>query len=103
MRILVVLPLNICSVLMDLPKIRSVVSCPENPDGDRLVLLRMLEKGGLYKFGTKPELLLMICKLADIPPEAQEYLDKEVHGLVKHEIKLDYDYWTAGLWTSSAS
>jgi tRNA (guanine37-N1)-methyltransferase len=30
---------------MDLPKIRTVVSDPAQPDGDRLVLLRMSEKG----------------------------------------------------------
>ena len=29
---------------MDLPKIRTVVSDPSQPDGDRLVLLRMSEK-----------------------------------------------------------
>ena len=33
------------SSLMDLPKIRTVVSDPAQPDGDRLVLLRMSEKG----------------------------------------------------------
>ena len=30
---------------MDLPKIRTVVSDPALPDGDRLVLLRVSEKG----------------------------------------------------------
>lgn len=30
---------------MDIPKVRSVVSDPSQPDGDRLVLLRMSEKG----------------------------------------------------------
>jgi hypothetical protein len=31
---------------MDLPNIRSVASDPENPGGDRLVLLRMSHAGG---------------------------------------------------------
>ncbi|KIM47474.1 hypothetical protein M413DRAFT_15695 [Hebeloma cylindrosporum] len=62
--------------LMDLPKIRTVVSDPAQPDGDRLVLLRMSEK-------------------ADIPAEAQAFLDKEAKGLVQYNVDLDYDYWTA--------
>lgn len=33
------------SCLMDLPRIRTVVSDPSDPDGDRLVLLRMSAKG----------------------------------------------------------
>ncbi|EKM84070.1 hypothetical protein AGABI1DRAFT_32708 [Agaricus bisporus var. burnettii JB137-S8] len=61
--------------LMDLPKIRSVVSDPENPNGSRLVLLRTV-------------------KYSELPPVAQEYLGKETQGLVNHEIKLDYDYWS---------
>ncbi|KAF8971730.1 Met-10+ like-protein-domain-containing protein [Flammula alnicola] len=62
--------------LMDLPKIRTVVSDPSQPDGDRLVLLRMSEK-------------------ADIPAEAQQFLDKEAKGLLEYKVDLDYDYWTA--------
>ncbi|PPQ66369.1 hypothetical protein CVT26_011088 [Gymnopilus dilepis] len=62
--------------LMDLPKIRTVVSDPSQPDGDRLVLLRMSEK-------------------SDLPQAAQEFLDKEAKGLVEYKIDLDYDYWTA--------
>ncbi|KAF9454176.1 hypothetical protein P691DRAFT_656864 [Macrolepiota fuliginosa MF-IS2] len=73
-RILKAQPLK--GTIMDLPKIRSVVSDRENPDGDRLVLLRIANK-------------------ADIPPEAQQYLEQETHGLVDHKIELDYDYWTA--------
>ncbi|KAJ3573542.1 hypothetical protein NP233_g2362 [Leucocoprinus birnbaumii] len=62
--------------LIDLPKVRSVSSNSENPEGDRLVLLRM-------------------SRIADIPREAKEYLDKETHGLVDFKIDLDYDHWTA--------
>lgn len=35
-------------------------------------------------------------KLADIPAEAQQFLDKEANGLVEYKIDLDYNYWTAG-------
>ncbi|KDR85743.1 hypothetical protein GALMADRAFT_234802 [Galerina marginata CBS 339.88] len=62
--------------LMDLPKIRTVVSDSSQPDGDRLVLLRMANE-------------------ADIPQEAQGFLDKEAKGLVEYKVDLDYDYWTA--------
>lgn len=61
---------------MDLPKIRTVVPDAANPEGDRLVLLRM-------------------TKEADIPPETDEYLKKESKGLTIYDIELDYDYWTA--------
>ncbi|KAF9486577.1 guanine-N(1)--methyltransferase [Pholiota conissans] len=62
--------------LMDLPKIRTVVSDPSQPDGERLVLLRMANK-------------------SDIPAEAQQFLDKEAKGLQEYKVDLDYDYWTA--------
>lgn len=39
---------------------------------------------------------LIFCKPADIPLEAQEYLEKEALGVVDYKIELDYDYWTAG-------
>ncbi|PPQ63825.1 hypothetical protein CVT24_009775 [Panaeolus cyanescens] len=64
------------SCLMDLPKVRTVVSDPSQPDGDRLVLLRVSEK-------------------SDLTPEAKAFLDRESKGLVNYEIDLDYDYWTA--------
>ncbi|TFK41832.1 S-adenosyl-L-methionine-dependent methyltransferase [Crucibulum laeve] len=62
--------------LMDLPKIRTVVPDPSNPQGDRLVLLRMSDK-------------------ADLPPEAKEFLDNESTGLVNYTMELDYNYWNA--------
>jgi tRNA (guanine37-N1)-methyltransferase len=40
--------------------------------------------------------VLILRKQAELPPVALEYLGKETQGLVNHEIKLDYDYWTAG-------
>ena len=35
---------------MDLPKIRTVAPDPSDPDGDRLVLLRISEKGMNFTF-----------------------------------------------------
>jgi tRNA (guanine37-N1)-methyltransferase len=83
---------------MDLPKIRTVVSDPSQPDGDRLVLLRMADKGmheilGLRKITRR---LTVYDKPADIPAEAQQFLDKEAKGLQEYKVDLDYDYWTAG-------
>jgi hypothetical protein len=46
--------------------------------------------------------VLILRKQAELPPVAQEYLEKETLGLVSHEINLDYDYWTAG-WSISIS
>jgi len=87
---------------MDLPKIRSVVSDPFQPDGDRLVLLRVSEKGmGPIIQYTPFKETDCCCKPADIPQEAQKYLDKEAKGLVEYKIDLDYDYWTAGLLPSN--
>ncbi|CAA7264835.1 unnamed protein product [Cyclocybe aegerita] len=62
--------------IMDLPKIRTVVSDSSVPDGERLVLLR-------------------VSNQADIPPEARQFLDREAKGFVDHKIELDYNYWTA--------
>ena len=81
---------------MDLPKIRSVVSDPEQPDGDRLVLLRMSEKGMDSYITPWHKVTESTCKPADIPVEAQEFLSKEAKGLVEYNLDLDYDYWTAG-------
>lgn len=80
---------------MDLPKIRTVVSDPAQPDGDRLVLLRMSEKG-MDSYAILWHNAENTCKPADIPTEAQEFLDKEAKGLVQYNVDLDYDYWTAG-------
>ena len=81
---------------MDLPKIRSVVSDPAQPDGDRLVLLRMSEKGMDSYTIPWHKVTESTCKPADIPVEAQEFLSKEAKGLVEYNFDLDYDYWTAG-------
>lgn len=85
---------------MDLPKIRTVVHDPSQPDGDRLVLLRMANKCtsrltlNYFPINKSDGL----CKPADIPPQAQEFLDKEARGLVDYQIELNYDYWTAGMY-----
>lgn len=74
---------------------RSVFSDPENPNGDRLVLLRVSHTGGNF-YETVQAQELIFCKIVDIPQEAKEYIDKEAHGLTDFRIDLDYDYWTTG-------
>ena len=39
-------------------------------------------------------------KPADIPSEAQQFLEKEAKGFADYNIALDYDYWTAGAFLS---
>ncbi|KAF8346952.1 S-adenosyl-L-methionine-dependent methyltransferase [Amanita rubescens] len=63
-------------VLMDLPKIRTVVPDPSDPDGDRLVLLGVANE-------------------ADLLLDALEFIKHECNGLVNHQVHLNYDYWTA--------
>ncbi|KAH7910443.1 Met-10+ like-protein-domain-containing protein [Hygrophoropsis aurantiaca] len=62
--------------IIDLPKVRSVVPDPVDPQTGRLLLLRVSENAGL-------------------PPESIEYLNKESFSLTTYTLKLDYDYWTA--------
>ncbi|EAU92537.2 tRNA (guanine-N(1)-)-methyltransferase [Coprinopsis cinerea okayama7 len=61
--------------LLDIPKVRTVVSDPKE-EGNRLVLLRMPNEG-------------------DIPPEALELIKTESNGLTEFNVNLDYNYWTA--------
>ena len=81
---------------MDLPKIRTVASDPFDPDGDRLVLLRISEKGMNFTIYFQDGKIDSTCKLADIPSEAGAFLNKEAKGLVEYKVDLDYDYWSAG-------
>ncbi|KAK0466351.1 Met-10+ like-protein-domain-containing protein [Desarmillaria tabescens] len=62
--------------LVGAPKLSPVVKDPSNPDGDRLVLLRITEK-------------------AQLSPEAQEIVDRDCIGFADYTVDLDYDYWTA--------
>ncbi|KAF8899081.1 hypothetical protein BD779DRAFT_1689909 [Infundibulicybe gibba] len=62
--------------LMNLPKIRSVVPNPSDPEGDRLMLLRVQDE-------------------SELSAEILEFLKTEAKGLVKYQLDLDYDYWTA--------
>ncbi|KAF8514796.1 Met-10+ like-protein-domain-containing protein [Gautieria morchelliformis] len=60
--------------LLQLPKVKSIISDQKQPD-ERLVLL-----------GTVEEALL--------PSIAREFVAQEGLGLVQHVVKLDYTYWT---------
>ncbi|TFK77438.1 hypothetical protein BDN72DRAFT_867141 [Pluteus cervinus] len=62
--------------ILDLPRVRTVVSNPRDPDGDRLVLLRASSE-------------------ADLAPSVLDYLKVEAHGFENFALTLDYDYWTA--------
>ncbi|KAL0951633.1 hypothetical protein HGRIS_008313 [Hohenbuehelia grisea] len=62
--------------LMNLPKVRSVVQDPADPNGARLLLLRVSDE-------------------ADLPENARTYLAAESEGLITYDLKLNYDYWTA--------
>ncbi|KAI0003748.1 Met-10+ like-protein-domain-containing protein [Russula compacta] len=64
-------------VIINLPKIRSVIADTECPDGDnKLVLLRVQDE-------------------ADLNADARSYLKSQNASLITHNIELDYDYWTA--------
>ncbi|KAF8634903.1 hypothetical protein AX15_000651 [Amanita polypyramis BW_CC] len=63
-------------VLMNLPKMRTVIPDPSDPDGHRLVLLSVSDE-------------------ANLSPDTQEFIKHECNGLVNHPVELNYDYWTA--------
>ncbi|KAK7465472.1 tRNA(m(1)G37)methyltransferase [Stygiomarasmius scandens] len=62
--------------LIGIPKIRPVVRNPSDPDGDRLVLLKIKSQ-------------------AEIPPGPLKFLESKSNGFVDYVLNLDYDYWTA--------
>lgn len=86
------------SVIINLPKTRSVVADAEDPDGDdKLVLLRVQREGapsdGLLSvilIDTRPS------ALADLSADARSYLEAQNATLTTYNIELGYDYWTAG-------
>lgn len=44
-----------------------------------------------------PEKLNGWCyKLAEIPPKAKDFLDREAKGFLEYKFGLDYNYWTVG-------
>ncbi|KAJ7878611.1 Met-10+ like-protein-domain-containing protein [Mycena leptocephala] len=63
-------------VVIDLPRLRSVVPDPSDATGDRLVLLKASSE-------------------VDLPSETLDFLKTESNGLVPYTLELDYDYWTA--------
>jgi len=81
---------------MDIPKIRSVVWDPSSRDDHRLVLLKISEEGGSWRFLHIPG-VTDCCKLAALSPEARTLLINHSAEIVEHTINLDYNYWTAGI------
>ena len=50
-----------------------------------------------YDLISKIQILeLTLCKQADLPLEALDFLEAHSAQLVHHVVELDYDYWTAG-------
>lgn len=62
--------------IMNLPKVRSVVADPANPDENRLVLLRIQNE-------------------VDLSTDAKEFLQAQSADLTTYQLELNYDYWTA--------
>ncbi|EPQ60251.1 hypothetical protein GLOTRDRAFT_102061 [Gloeophyllum trabeum ATCC 11539] len=62
--------------IINLPKIRSVVPDPSDSKDTRLVLFRVSEN-------------------ADLPPEAQDFLREQSADILRYNLDLNYDYWTA--------
>ncbi|TFK56856.1 hypothetical protein OE88DRAFT_1709346 [Heliocybe sulcata] len=65
--------------IIDLPKIKSVLSDPTGAKDTRLVLFRVAQEG----------------TVADLPHEARQFLHGQSADLITHSVDLDYDYWTA--------
>ncbi|KAG8969892.1 tRNA(m(1)G37)methyltransferase [Tulasnella sp. 419] len=63
-------------MLLNLPKVHSVVPDPEDPQNGRLVLLGVQDKNNLSE-------------------EVANYLNTNSSGFVMHPLNFDYDYWTA--------
>jgi tRNA (guanine37-N1)-methyltransferase len=85
------------SSLMNLPKVRSVVSNSSDPNGDRLLLLRVSDEGtNFHNISVGFVFIGPICKPAQLTPEAREYLNAESAELTTYTLELDYDYWSTG-------
>lgn len=101
--------LALSSVIINLPKIRSVIADTECPNGDdKLVLLRVQDEGASMCPLVKRPYEYYFCEasalstdawpsaLADLNADARSYLKSQNASLITHNIELDYDYWTAG-------
>jgi tRNA (guanine37-N1)-methyltransferase len=64
------------NLILDLPKIRTVIRDPTASSDTNLVLL-----------WTNNE--------AELTPDARQFLESQSQGIVSHNVELDYSYWTA--------
>ncbi|CAK5280634.1 unnamed protein product [Mycena citricolor] len=62
--------------ILDVPRLRSIVTDPSNPTGDKLVLLKASSE-------------------AELPARTVEFLKAESDGTVPYTLELEYDHWTA--------
>jgi hypothetical protein len=89
---------RIPSSLLGIPRMRNVVYDPSDPH-DRLVLFRVTDEGIVFiSHDLLINLVNVIWKEAKLPPEARDFVLKEGQGqFTDYTLKLDYDYWTAGV------
>lgn len=80
-----------------MPKIKSVVWDPSGEQDHRVILLKVEEEGAICNSARKSTTDPFPCKLAALTPEARLFLQEQSVDLVKHQINLDYNYWTAGM------
>ena len=84
-----------CSSILNLPKMKSVVPDPSDPQG-RLVLFRVPEFGRFScRLGIGYELTNYL-KQADLNEPTQEFLKFHKVTNTTHDIDLDYNFWNAG-------
>lgn len=102
----------LCSAIINLPKVRSVVADPEYPEGEnKLVLLRVQHEGASRESSCLPSYRCRVYAafdlsgtdtlpsvLVDLNADARSYLESHNASLTTYNIELDYDYWTVGSW-----
>lgn len=82
---------------MQIPKIQTIQRDPTS-DEHRLVMLDAQDRCK-FSFGDWAERLLTRCMLAQLPAELIEILEREDTPLVDRVLRIDYDYWTAGVYS----
>jgi tRNA (guanine37-N1)-methyltransferase len=81
--------------LLQLPKVKSIISDQKQPD-ERLVLLGTVDEGSAVETFKNGHSYCIVSFTALLPPIAREFVAQEGLGLVQHIVKLDYTYWTTG-------
>ena len=83
---------------MSLPRVRSVVWDPADPDGSRLVLLKVIDEGPRPASGHSiAQAHFHYPKPVDLPTEVRSFLQPISSDFLTHNLDFDYDYWNAGV------